>query len=103
LASKILEDNEFGKLGFYSVGIIYVFFAAFSFPAASLVEKWGEKRTMTIGGLCYVFYCAAFILPLKRTEQPENETLQGMYWHIYFSLIFGAVMVGFGASILWVA
>jgi len=82
---------------------VYVFFAAFSFPAASIVERLGEKCAMTVGGLCYVLYCAAFILPLKRTENPENETLQNMYWHIYVSLIVGAVLVGFGASILWVA
>jgi len=75
LASKILEDNKFGNLGFYTIAIIYFFFGSFSFIAAGIVRKLGDKWAMTVGGLCYVLYCAAFILPLKRTEYPENETL----------------------------
>jgi len=53
--------------------------------------------------MCYVTYLGAYILPLKRTEYPDNETLQGMYWFIYVSLLVTAAICGFGASILWVA
>ena len=75
LALKILEDNEFGKLGFYSLGVIYVFFAGFSFNAATIVGKLGDKCSLIVGGLCYVAYGAAFNLPAMRIVQSSNQTL----------------------------
>ena len=75
LATKILNDNNFGKLGFYSLGVIYVAFAAFSFISPAIVKKLGDKCSFVTGALCYSGYTASFILPLKRSEFPEDKVL----------------------------
>ena len=67
------------------------------------MQKLGDRFSLVLGSLCYVTFLGAFILPLKRAEYPDNETLQNMYWFIYISLLIGATLCGFGASILWVA
>merc|ERR1712228_323354 len=74
----------------------------FSFPAASIVKKLGERCAMCLGSMTYTLLSASFILPLKRAENPENKTLQGMYTFIYVSLLVCALILGWGASILWV-
>ena len=75
LATKVLKDNDFGNLGFYSLGVLYFVFGCSSFITAPIVRKLGDKCTLSVGALCYAFYTGSFIVPLMRTQYPENETL----------------------------
>ena len=75
LTTKVMKDNNFGNLGFYSLGILYCTFGISSFFAAPLVNKMGERCALGCGSLCYVFYLGAFIPPLLRSEYKENQTL----------------------------
>jgi len=70
-----MKDNNFGNLGFYSLGILYGSFGVSSMFAAPIVNKLGVKCALGCGALCYVFYLGAFIPPLLRSEFPENKTL----------------------------
>jgi hypothetical protein len=67
-----MKDNNFGNLGFYSLGILYGTFGIASFFATSIVKKCGDRIALGCGALCYVFYLASFIPPLIRSEYPDN-------------------------------
>jgi MFS family permease len=103
LASKILSDNDFGELGFYSVGVAYLSFAAFSLFSAPIVRKLGDKCSLIVGSFCYVGYIASFILPLKRSEFPKDRVLQEMKGFIYVLILLMAMLCGAGSSLIWVA
>jgi hypothetical protein len=54
LISEVLEDNDFGRLGFFSLGIMYCIFGICSFLSAPLITRWGEKMCFVIGSACFV-------------------------------------------------
>ena len=62
LSSQVLEDLGFGNLGFLSLSILYFACSISCFVATPIVNKCGERFTMTVGALCYTFYTASFIL-----------------------------------------
>jgi len=70
LATKVLRDDSFGQLGFYSLGAHYCAFGLFSFAAAPSVNKIGPKVSMMIGCCLYALYIGAFILPCWCHEHP---------------------------------
>ena len=103
LAAKVLLDNEFGNLGFYSLGLLYLVFGFFSFLAAPIVRKLGAKTSLVVGSLCYSFYVGAFILPALRSQHLDSTNGLLNYSFIYSVILFAACINGFGASLLWVA
>ncbi len=103
LAAKVLQDNEFGKLGFYSLGVLFISFALFSFISSNVVAKCGKRLALVGGGLTHSLYNATFILSSYRGENPDQHA-----WYLnktfIIILIYGtAIINGFGASILWLA
>lgn len=70
LASKVLADNDFGDLGFYSLGVLYMSFAACSLISSKVVAKCGEKSALVGGSLCYSLYIGTFILSSYRGLNP---------------------------------
>lgn len=62
LAGKVLADNDFGQLGFYSLAVLYVAFAFSSFFSNKVVSKCGERFALVGGSLCYSLYISTFIL-----------------------------------------
>ena len=103
LTTKVMEDNHFGKLGYYSLAVHYFFFGICSFISAPIVTKLGPRLSMLFGATTYSIFIAAFILPIERNDHPDNKTLEGMKGFIYGLLIFVAALNGIGASIIWVA
>ena len=67
LATKVLDDNDFGNLGFYSLGLLYCVFGVCSFIATPIVKKFGTKQCLILGALCYSLYVGTFVLPAYRT------------------------------------
>jgi hypothetical protein len=72
IATKVLKDNDFGNLGFYSLGVAYFVFGCSAFFTGPIVKKLGDKCTLSLGAFCYCFYTSSFILPLMRFEYPDN-------------------------------
>ena len=103
LAGKVLAENDFGKLGFYSLGVIYIVFAMCCFFATVIVKKCGAKLSLFGGSLCYSFYTSAFILSSFRTYHLDSDAWYLNKTFIIFLVYFAAAVNGFGASILWVA
>ena len=65
-SAKILKDAGFDNTGFYSVAILYLVFAIFSFFGTAIVNKINNMRvSMACGALCYIFWVLSFILPSK--------------------------------------
>ena len=62
MAAQVLVDLGFGDLGFYSLGVLYFAFSFSCFIATPIVNKCGERISMTLGALCYTLYIASFIL-----------------------------------------
>ena len=103
LASKVLEDNDFGNLGFYSLGVLYIAFAVCSFISSKVVAKCGEKLALVGGSLTYSLYIATFILSSYRGENPDLDAWYLNKTFIIVLIYVTAVLNGFGASILWLA
>ena len=55
---------------------------------------------MVIGGLCYTFYIASFILAAAPTQYPDANISKTL---ITVIVLIAAAINGFGAAILWVA
>ena len=103
LASQVLEDLDFGNMGFYSLAVLYLTFAFCCFIATPIVNKCGERFSMTAGSMCYTLYTASFILASAPSEYPNEDTWLYNDGFIKFVILFTAMICGFGASILWVA
>ena len=99
----MLVDNDFGNLGFYSLGVVFISLAVCSFFSSNVVAKCGERITLVVGSLTFSFYNATFILSSYRSENPN---LHAWYLNKTFIIVLiyvAAVLNGFGASILWLA
>ena len=99
-ATKVLKDDGFGNLGFFSLAILYLFFAIFSFFSAAIVRKIGSLRVaMSIGAFCYSFWILGF-LAAAQSEDAGGVFSKNMVKGI---IIVTAGINGGGAGILWVA
>lgn len=103
LAAKVLQENDFGNLGFYSLAVLYGVFGLACFVSLPIVKFLGTRLSFVIGSLCYSLYVASFILPALIFENPE-----GNHWYynrllIESSILLAAVVNGVGAAMLWVA
>lgn len=102
LASQVLEDNNFGKLGFYSLGLLYCVFGISCFVSLPIVKKLGARNSQTLGAFCFTFYVAAFVLPAFRSENPNSESWLLNRTLIQVVIMIGASINGFGAALIWV-
>jgi hypothetical protein len=96
LATKVLEDNNFGKLGFYCMGLQFFAFGWFSLISSAVVNKLGERMSLFLGSCSLLLNVLCYILPTLRSENPDNETLRDMYWFIYVLIMAANVFTGFG-------
>jgi hypothetical protein len=103
LATQVLLDNNFGNLGFYSLGLLYCTFGLCCFFSLPIVKKLGSKVSLIFGAFCYTFYVASFILPAFRSQKPSSSIWILNKTFIEVFILFAACVNGFGASILWVA
>jgi MFS family permease len=103
LASQVLDDLGFGDLGFYSLGVLYFAFSLSCFVATPIVNKCGERISMTVGALCYTLYTASFMLASAPLQYPDTDIWILKKGVIEAVIIVTAISNGFGASILWVA
>ena len=99
----MLQDNDFGNLGFYSLALLYCVFGFSSFLSTPIVKKLGVKISLVLGALCYSLYVASFVLPAFRSQNPDSDIWIFNKKLIMTLILFAAAINGFGAGILWVA
>ncbi len=100
LAAKVLREDGYKELGFYSMASLYLVFAITGFTSKALVNKLktdalGYRPPLFLGGLCYFFRILCFLLPASF----------GTSYHTLTSvlILLTAALNGFGAGILWVS
>jgi hypothetical protein len=106
LAAKVLREDGFAGLGFYSIAALYLVFAITGFVSKGLVRKLSGKSEslripMFIGGLCYFVRILFFLLPAY--FKTESHSWLTSPTSITVLIIVTAMLNGFGAGILWVA
>lgn len=106
LAAKILREDGFEGLGFYSMAALYLVFAITGFFSKGLVHKMSDnsetkRLPMFIGGLCYFLRIMFFLLPAY--FKSESHSWLTSPTTITVLIIVTAMFNGFGAGILWVA
>ena len=74
LAAEVLDDLGFGDLGFYSLGLLYFTFSFCSFIATPLVNKCGERFSMTLGSIWYFLYISSFAFASASIKYEDNES-----------------------------
>ena len=93
---EALDQHGFHLLGFYSVGMIYAFFAIGSLLCPPMVESIGAIKSMALGSFCYMIWVASCILPV--TVQHTHT----VFYAVWVILLITGAINGIGASILWV-
>ena len=98
LAAKILREDGYSSLGFYSMALLYLVFAVTGFFSKSLVpylSSFFKPLPMILGSFCYFLRILSFLLP----------AYFGSNYHtlITISILIAAIFNGFGSGILWVA
>ena len=68
MLSKVLLDDGFGNLGFYSLGIYYCAFGFAGFLSGPIISKLDARKVMASGALSYTIYTAVQILPIEMYE-----------------------------------
>jgi len=106
LAAKVLKEDGFAGLGFYSMAALYLVFAITGFFSKGLVHKLSgtsetKRLPMFIGGLCYFVRILFFLLPAY--FKTESHSWLTSPTTITVLIIVTAMLNGFGAGILWVA
>jgi len=102
LAATILEENGFGHLGFYSLGLLYCVFGITSFASMPFVRKLGAKWSLVLGALCYSFYVGSFILAAFRSQNKDSTSFILKKEFVSTVILIAACINGVGAGILWV-
>ena len=98
LAAKVLREDGYKALGFYSMGLLYLVFSVTGFFSKTLVpylSGFYKPLPMVLGSFCYFLRIISFLLP----------AYFGTNYHTLNTIVIllAAVFNGFGAGILWVA
>ena len=107
LAAKVLREDGFEELGFYSMAALYLVFAVSGFFSKAIVHAMSgstlgaKKLPMFLGGMCYFLRILCFLLPAYYHTNPNDFPISRAV--ISGLIIFSAMLNGFGAGLLWTA
>jgi hypothetical protein len=73
LTTKVLKDNGFGQLGYYSLAVSFMLFGMFSFLSAPIVRKLGSRISLSVGSFCFGLRICSFLLPIYFAGMSEEE------------------------------
>ena len=106
ISSKVVKDLGFKNLGFVCIAVIYLVFTVSASFAPRIVKKLGDRTTLILSSLCYVFYAVSFIFPVYRFElEADGQDVSSFIYSDAFittTLIAFAALTGLGAGPLWV-
>lgn len=105
-ASKLLEEDGYDHIGYYSVGIVYLTFAFSSLLSKAIMKKLRKVSiAMSIGALCHTFWIISFILASFNFEKDDKQQLPFILNRdfIKFIIILSSIVTGVGSGLLWVS
>ena len=98
----MLEDDGYGKLGFYSNAALYLALGIGSIIATALMNKIGTIKTIALGS----FLCVPFMMSFILSSLPyDNKNLNSFMFSpaiVYTVIIIASFVCGIGESIMWV-
>ena len=71
LAGKIMEDNDYGNLGFYSLAVCYLAMGISSMFATPIVRRLGTIKSLFLGAFAQTLFVASYILPCVKALNPD--------------------------------
>ena len=104
-----MEQDGFGKLGFYSLGVQAVFQGIGSLLSTALVRKIGSlKKSMVLGAMMNSLWVLQSIIPAMRDRDQKRGIDVNAFWYysegFYMATnLFISAISGFFGSLLWVA
>ena len=96
IVAEAFDQKHYNSLGFYTVALIYVFYAITSLTFPFLVEKLGGVRSMSVGSFWYFVWVLSGVLPIYLEKTPMVETV------VWIIMIITGSINGMGASLLWI-
>lgn len=103
MQSVILDNDGFGKLGFLSVAVVYVFSGTFTIFSTSLIAKLSSRVCLGIGAICNSTLVWATILAAIKAEDPDNDSFLFQKDFVSGVILVASAISGFGNSLIWVA
>lgn len=107
--SDVQEQNGFGSLGFWMLGILYLFQMIGSVMSAAFVQQVGIVKTLVFGFICLSTVILSEILSAWRADQDKAPGDDGYLDFLYNKntvitvLILSSILSGFGCALIWVA
>ena len=102
VASKIMKDLGFTRLGFVNLSVVYILYSISSLFAVKINRLLGTRLTLVLSALTYATWIAAHLLPVYRLEY-QIETGICSDESITVISIVTAALLGIGAGPLWVS
>lgn len=95
IVSKLYEEYEYNNLGQTALMFLYGAFGITTIFSSFIVKKLGYKKAMFFSSFGYVIFQAATLLVVANVDLPKSL--------VWVAIIFGAIICGISASVLWVA
>jgi endo-1,4-beta-mannosidase len=70
-----MEEDGFGKLGFYSLAVLYAFVGIGSMVSTAVMNKIGVKLSMVLGGMGSMLWVFSSIVAALKREEPDSSNL----------------------------
>ena len=97
-----MRENGFENLGFYSLCVIYVFFALASLFMGKVLTRLKAKTSIAIGSTAYALWI--FSISLTVISFKYKQTAQYLSaGFVNFIVMLCSIFCGIGAAFLWVA
>lgn len=103
IQSKIMNDDGFGKLGFYTMSTVYISCGLSCLFATSFIQRLGNKVSLAIASALNALWVFSSILAAIKYENPDYKSFIVTDAFVYPLLIFLSILSGVGNSLLWVA
>ncbi|CDW84340.1 major facilitator superfamily protein [Stylonychia lemnae] len=102
IQSEALEDDGFGKLGFWSIGILYLSIMVGCFFSTAVQNKIGDVKCMALGSLLNTPWILSFALCGYKKENPNNDAFYLREDFITILIVVLSIINGLGQAIQWV-
>jgi len=95
-----MEENGFETLGFFILAVLYFFMGLGSLLSTAIINKYGTRFCLVIGGVGNVQWIMSTLLAVYRIDILEQGIPIGI---IYCGLLLSTIVNGFTVGVLWAA
>ena len=102
-----MKDLGYSNIGFLSIALIYLTFAATSLMAAPINKYLGTRWTLFLSALTYVIYIASYLFAVVKVQRiADGKDVSSWIFNdgfVKFIFLFASCLTGAGAGPLWVS